>query len=94
MGTIFCATDLSEAADEAIRQACDRARAEGAELVVFHAIESPPPYDPFFPHVRQGLGELRAREDEAAIAVAKRVTACTGLAVKSQDVVHENAPSG
>ncbi len=46
---ILVATDLSLAADEALRQAHDRAREWHAQLLVCHVVPSPGPLDPLFP---------------------------------------------
>jgi nucleotide-binding universal stress UspA family protein len=76
---VLVATDLSEAADEAIRQGHERARLEGGELVVCHVVPNLLRYNPLFP---QGTGEemagLLETEQQAAKAVELRVVALTG----------------
>jgi universal stress protein A len=46
---VFAATDLSRAGDEVVREADRLARAQQAELVVFHAVPTYGGSDPFFP---------------------------------------------
>jgi len=49
--TVVCATDLSPAADEALRQGHALARLYGARLVIFHAIPNAVRSAPLFPHL-------------------------------------------
>jgi nucleotide-binding universal stress UspA family protein len=76
---VLVATDLSDAADEAIRQGHARARAAGGQLVVCHVIPSPLHANPLFPQ-RTGAeteGVLDATH-RAIQAIEQRVTALTG----------------
>jgi nucleotide-binding universal stress UspA family protein len=76
---VLVATDLSEAADEAIRQGHARARAEGGELVVCHVVPDLLRANPLFP---QRTAEETARalqlEQRVAEAIEQRVTDLTG----------------
>lgn len=66
---IICATDLSESADEAMRQAAHLATLYQASLVVFHAVPEPVASAPLFPHLglveRSGFVALERRVLEA-----------------------------
>jgi nucleotide-binding universal stress UspA family protein len=76
---VLVATDLSEAADEAIRQGHTRARASGGELVVCHVVPDLLRNDPLFPQrtVEQTARALQV-EQQAAQAVEQRVADLTG----------------
>lgn len=63
---VLCATDLSEHADEAMRQAAAVAGLYSAKLVVFHAMPHASMSAPLFPH----LGEA---EREGFVALERRV---------------------
>jgi len=78
---ILVATDLSEAADAAIRQGYERARAEGGELIVCHVVPDLLRHSPLFPQRgADDMARLLDAEREASRAVELRVTALTGLA--------------
>ncbi|HZF50231.1 MAG TPA: universal stress protein [Polyangiaceae bacterium] len=76
---IFCATDFSEAADEAIRQADQLARVHNAQLQVYHAMPSALSSHPLFPQLdAQALSDRPSLEARLLEALAERVTALTG----------------
>jgi nucleotide-binding universal stress UspA family protein len=76
---VLVATDLSEAADEAIRQGHERARLEGGELVVCHVVPDMLRYNPLFPQRASAeMAGLLESEQQAAKAVELRVVALTG----------------
>jgi nucleotide-binding universal stress UspA family protein len=76
---IFCATDFSEAADEAIRQADQLARVHNAQLQVYHAMPSALSSHPLFPQLdAQVLSDRPSLEARLLEALAERVTALTG----------------
>jgi nucleotide-binding universal stress UspA family protein len=75
---ILVATDLSEPADEAVRQAHQRAERAGAELAVCHVVRDELRANPLFPQLNQ-LGAMRApldRERQLG-AVVERVSMLT-----------------
>jgi nucleotide-binding universal stress UspA family protein len=75
---VLCALDFSDASDEALRQADARARRDGAELAVFHAIEHVSAMQPLAPALgEQGVVEA---EQRARDLLRERVTAVTGRA--------------
>jgi nucleotide-binding universal stress UspA family protein len=76
---ILAATDLSTAADEAIRQAHQWAAAWNGELLVCHVVEGPPRSNVLFPQQNEGdaLAAL-AWEQRVAGKVSERVMAVTG----------------
>lgn len=79
MRRILCATDLSEAADEAIRQADAWARHEGGELSVVHVVADALGGHPILPLLRsQPYTDLPELTRRAAETVARRVTEATG----------------
>jgi nucleotide-binding universal stress UspA family protein len=79
MATILAATDLSEPADEAVRQAHDWAQRRAAELIVCHVIPASHHANPLFPQRNEletmAMVEIEAR---AADAVTARVVELTG----------------
>lgn len=76
---IFCATDFSEAADEAIRQADQLARVHNAQLQVYHAMPSAVGSHPLLAHLdAQALSDRPSLEARLLEALAERVTALTG----------------
>lgn len=73
---ILVATDLSAAADEAIRQADQRACAAGAPLVVCHVLPNLQPSTPLFPQQQQAADMAQpALRERALTAIAERVDA-------------------
>jgi nucleotide-binding universal stress UspA family protein len=88
---VFAATDLSEAASEAIRQADEWARAVGAELVVCHVMPSPLGVNMLFPQLNAQIAiDLPARRErviERLTAIMSNVTgrAADGYAVMVDD---------
>jgi nucleotide-binding universal stress UspA family protein len=76
---VLVATDLSEAADEAIRQGHERAREGGGELVVCHVVPDLLRSNPLFPQrAGEEMAGLLETEQQAAKAVELRVVALTG----------------
>jgi nucleotide-binding universal stress UspA family protein len=81
---VLVATDLSEAADEAIRQGSARARLDGGEIVVFHVVPDSLRDNPLFPQRgAEDTERLLGLERRAVDAIEARVTALTGLAAGS-----------
>jgi len=77
--TILAATDLSEPADEAIRQASEWARRRQAELVVCHVVPSLLRSNMLFPQaVAQQMAEQPELEARVADVVHERTCAVTG----------------
>lgn len=75
---VFCATDFSEAADEAIRQADQLARVHKAELLVYHAMPSAVGSHPLLPHLdAQAISDLPSLEGRLLDSLAERVMALT-----------------
>jgi nucleotide-binding universal stress UspA family protein len=75
---VLCALDFSDASDEALRQADARARRDGAELAVFHAIEDVGAVQPLAPVLGvQGVVEAEQRVRDL---LRERVAAVTGRA--------------
>jgi nucleotide-binding universal stress UspA family protein len=84
---VLVATDLSESADEAIRQGHFFAEEAGGKLVVCHVVHELLRYSPLFPQRVQAETEaLIAIERQAANAVEQRVVAVTGRASDSFEV--------
>ncbi len=76
---VLVATDLSEAADEAIRQGFDLAKADGGQLVVVHVVPSQLHVSPMFPQRTAGETDRTLDAERAAIlAVEERVASLTG----------------
>jgi nucleotide-binding universal stress UspA family protein len=90
---VVVATDFSEAADEAVRQADERARAAGATLTVFHVIPNPLRTDPLFPQFRQEMADDSPTLQRDVIEqVNVRVTALTGRQPGEFEVLVEDGP--
>ena len=71
---ILVATDLSDAADEAIRQAEQRANAAGAPLVVCHVLPNRQVSAPLFPQQQQATDlEQPALRERALTTIATRI---------------------
>lgn len=84
---VLVATDLSEGADEAIRQGHVFAQEGGGRLVVCHVVHEVMRYSPLFPQRVQAETEaLIAIERQAANAVEQRVTEVTGRAPDAFEV--------
>ncbi len=91
---VVVATDLSEAADEAVRQADERARSAGATLSVFHVIPNPLRTDPLFPQFGQEMADAApALQRDAIDRVKVRVTALTGRQPGEFEVLVEDGPA-
>jgi nucleotide-binding universal stress UspA family protein len=79
--TVLVATDLSEAADEALRQGHEQARRAGGELIVCHVVPNLLRHNPLFPQFNaEGSTSLLSIEQRAGRALEDRVTAITGRA--------------
>jgi nucleotide-binding universal stress UspA family protein len=77
--TVLVATDLSEAADEAIRQGSAIAAEGGGKLVVCHVVHESLRSAPLFPQgVQADMEAVLSNEQRAAAAVEERVIAITG----------------
>jgi universal stress protein A len=76
---IGCAVDFSDGARSALREAVDLAARNGAELLLFHAVETPgvtdiPPPESVVEATRRELGEtLRAWAAEATAGLGRPV---------------------
>jgi nucleotide-binding universal stress UspA family protein len=78
---VFVATDLSPAAGEAIRQADEWARANGAELVVCHVMPDPLGANTLFPQLNAQLAlDLPNRRERAIERLTAVMTELTGRA--------------
>jgi nucleotide-binding universal stress UspA family protein len=79
---VLVGTDLSDAADEAIRQGHERALAEGGELIVCHVVPSLIGHSPLFPQrTAEETTRMLDAERAAMHAVELRVVALTGRAL-------------
>lgn len=77
--SVLVATDLSEAADEAIRQGWERARSASGELHVCHVVPNLLGNNPLFPQrTADETTAVLAAQREAVRAVEQRVTSVTG----------------
>jgi nucleotide-binding universal stress UspA family protein len=75
---VFCATDFSEAADEAIRQADQLARVHKAELLVYHAMPSAIGSHPLLPQFdTQATADLPALQARILDSLSERVSQLT-----------------
>jgi len=76
---VLVATDLSDPADEAIRQAHEWAKASNGELVVCHVIAAPWHMNALFPQKNEAESlETLDLEEKAAAEVSSRVMELTG----------------
>jgi nucleotide-binding universal stress UspA family protein len=76
---VFVATDLSDAAVEAIRLADEWARANGAELVVCHVLRIPLGVNTLFPQLNAQIAlDLPAQRERAIERLTAIVTELTG----------------
>jgi nucleotide-binding universal stress UspA family protein len=92
---ILVATDQSEPADEAVRQAHAWAQAYASELVVCHVIASPWSVNALFPQRNEGESlETLDLEQRAAQAVSERVIDLTGRQPDAFRVVLESGDPG
>lgn len=93
---ILCASDLSEGADEAIRQAVAFARGRKAVLEILHVVSNPLAANPSFAHLA-GQAKPRAALDaaceKARTQLTARVASLTKGAAKTPEVhVEEGVP--
>lgn len=90
---ILCATDLSEAADEAIRQGDEWARLFDASLVVLHAMPTFPgvPMPPEL--MQQELIERERLSAQLLDTVAERVKSLTGRTAEECQILIEDGPA-
>lgn len=78
---VLAATDLSEASDEALRQAHAHAKATGAELAVCHVLSHVNAVHALFPQKHEAEAtDAVAMQAAAGNAVAERIAAVTGEA--------------
>ncbi|UQA61274.1 universal stress protein [Polyangium aurulentum] len=92
---VLVATDLSESADEAIRQGHVIAGEAGGKLVVCHVVHEATRYAPLFPQRLQAETEtLIAVERQAANAVEQRVSAVTGRSLDAPESFEVNITTG
>ncbi len=94
---VLVATDLSDAADEAIRQGDERARAAGGELIVCHVVPNLMRNNPLFPQSNTGdVAGVLDLQQRALKAVEMRVVALTGRTLADFRVVVDNGspPAG
>lgn len=85
---MFVATDLSEPADEALREAHERAKAMSARLVVCHVVPSLLGVNMLFP--QRSAGEARAEERLkrlALVALGRRTSMVTGRRAAEFDAI-------
>lgn len=92
---VLVATDLSESADEPIRQAHEWARAAGGRLIACHIVPEIVRSHPLFPQVSlEDTNQVLERERLAADAVSERVTRVTGRKREDlQVIVGSGAPA-
>jgi len=84
---IVVATDLSAAADDALRVAHARAIASGAKLAVVHVVPHRLGFHPLFPQLSQPEAEaMVAAEGQAAQQVSQHVEAVLGSGAEAVDV--------
>lgn len=78
---ILCASDLSDSADEAIRQSERWSRRHGSDLLLVHVIPDPVRSYPLFPqhHRSSYTEELPDLVSEAGRLLSERAAAATGL---------------
>lgn len=90
---MLCGTDLSEAADVALREADRQARLQGAELVVVHALPATPGA-PMFPHrVERALVDRERLSKEVIEVILERVGRITGRAPEQARVLVDEGPA-
>jgi nucleotide-binding universal stress UspA family protein len=95
-GPVLVATDFSGPSDEALRQAHERATADGAQLVVCHVVPSLLPVSMLFPQraVEHGNAQLSLQQRAAELLV-ERTHAITGRSPSEYGaVVLEGSPYG
>src|SRR5262245_9316984 len=90
---ILCATDLSEAADEAIRQADEWARLHDAELAVLHAAPAPAGLPMTADGVQREIVAWEQRAPGLAARVQERVQSLTGRPDGAFQVAVERGPA-
>jgi nucleotide-binding universal stress UspA family protein len=73
---VFVATDLSEAADEALRQGHERASADGATLIVAHVLPAAIHHHPLYPHIAESSDDTERKDTLRELAA--RVEQVTG----------------
>ncbi len=92
---VFVATDLSDSADEAIRQADIYARASGGKLVACHVLPEALRYEPLFTdRAGEAMADVSVIEGSLGDAVATRVAELTGRARADFEVVCGHGPAG
>jgi nucleotide-binding universal stress UspA family protein len=86
-GTVLCATDLTKAGDEALRQADEAARARKSRLVVLHVLQDPLRHHPLLPLARKlryaRVPEAQARSaDDVRAQVERTIGARTPVEIQ------------
>ena len=90
---VFAATDLSDAAGEAVRQADEWARAVGAELVVCHVMPNALRVNTLFPQLNAELAlDLPHRRERAIEQLTALMTEMTGRAADGYAVMVDDGP--
>ena len=86
-GVIFAATDFSEPADEALRQAHQRASQAGAHLVVCHIVPAPVRVNILLPQRNvEALGSTSELEGQALQAPFATIGTYSGYQMASRTV--------
>ena len=86
-GPVLVASDFSEAADVAIRQACKWAISANRELSALHVIAGGVPVHPLFPQLHQrDVTEVVTFERSLAERLSERIKGCTGLDIDASRV--------
>jgi universal stress protein E len=92
---ILAGTDFSPAADEAVRQAHERADATGAELIVCHVIPNELRSNPLFPQRTQtDLERIEAIHRRVVDLVIDRVSSLTGRGTDRFSVLVDDGSPG
>ncbi len=88
MKRVLCATDFSEASDEALRQAHEIALGAGAALAVCHVVPDVQRIHPLFPqrHLAEALG-APALEQRARAALIERAEKVTGRGPNEIEII-------
>jgi nucleotide-binding universal stress UspA family protein len=88
---VLAATDLSASADEALRQAHERARHAGARLLVCHVVPSLARANVLFPHLQLEQDAARRELQQKALhALVERTRAVTGRSASEFEALLED----
>lgn len=92
---ILVATDLSDSADEAVRQAHAIARASGGKLIACHVLPEALRYQPLFPErAGEAMKDITVAQGSMGDAVATRLAEVTGQSRSEFEVVVGSGPAG